>query len=142
AMVMGAYVDGADLITRYVGGEYLHREHQGDPSGRDPFVTVKTDKQREALKFLQEHFLNDKAFQFSPQLLRKLAADRWVHWGNEYALYTGVEYPLHQRILRIQQIVLDHVFDPEVLARIQNNSLKCEKDDQPLTIAEVFRCVT
>jgi hypothetical protein len=75
-------------------------------------------------------------------LLRKLAADRWVHWGNEYALYAGVEYPLHERILRIQQIVLDHVYDAEVLARIQNNSLKCDKEERPLTIAEVFRCMT
>jgi hypothetical protein len=34
------------------------------------------------------------------------------------------------------------VFDGEVLARIQNNSLKCDKGEQPLTIAEVFRCMT
>ncbi len=141
-MLMGQVGDAAYLITRFVGGEYMHRDHRGDPSGRDPFIPVKADRQREALGFLQEHFLTDKAFQFSPPLLRKLAADRWVHWGNEHALYAGVEYPLHQRILRIQQIVLDHVFDAEVLARIQNNSLKCDKDEQPLTIAEVFRCLT
>jgi hypothetical protein len=141
-MLTGQYGDAAYLISRYVGGEYMHRDHRGDPDGRDPFVPVKTAKQREALRFLQEHFLNDKAFHFSPQLLRKLAADRWVHWGNEQALFTDVEYPLHQRILRIQQVVLDHMFDPDVLVRIQNNSLKCDKDEQPITIAEVFRCLT
>jgi hypothetical protein len=141
-MLTGQYGDAAYLISRYVGGEYMHRDHRGDPDGRDPFVPVKADQQREALRFLQEHFLNDKAFHFSPQLLRKLAADRWVHWGNEQTLFTDVEYPLHQRILRIQQVVLDHMFDPDVLVRIQNNSLKCDKDEQPLTIAEVFRCLT
>ncbi|HLJ97281.1 MAG TPA: zinc-dependent metalloprotease, partial [Gemmataceae bacterium] len=141
-MLMRQYADAAELITRFVGGEYMYRDHRGDPDGRDPFVPVKVARQREALKFLQEHFLTDKAFHFSPQLLRKLAADRWVHWGNEYALYTDVEYPLHRRILQIQQIVLDHMFDPDVLGRIQNNSLKCDNGDQPLTIAEVFRCMT
>jgi hypothetical protein len=141
-MLTGQYGDAAYLISRFVGGEYMHRDHRGDPDGRDPFVPVKVAKQREALKFLQEHFLTDKAFQFSPQLLRKLAADRWVHWGNERALFADVEYPLHQRILRIQQVVLDHMFDADVLARIQNNSLKCDTDEQPLTIAEVFRCLT
>lgn len=138
----GQYGDAAYLISRFVGGEYMHRDHRGDPDGRDPFVPVKTAKQREALKFLQEHFLTDKVFQFSPQLLRKLAADRWVHWGNERAMFADVEYPLHERILRIQQVVLDHMFDADVLARIQNNSLKCDADDQSLTIAEVFRCMT
>jgi hypothetical protein len=141
-MLTGQYGDAAYLIARFVGGEYMHRDHRGDPDGRDPFVPVKSAKQREALKFLQEHFLTDKVFQFSPQLLRKLAADRWVHWGNERALFADVEYPLHQRILRIQQVVLDHLFDADVLARIQNNSLKCDPDEQPLTIAEVFRCMT
>jgi hypothetical protein len=141
-MLLGQYGDAAYLITRFVGGEYMHRDHRGDPSGRDPFVPVASAKQREALKCLQEHFLTDKAFQFPPELLRKLAADRWVHWGNERALFAGVEYPLHERVLQIQQIILDHMFDSEVLARIQNNSLKCDKSEDPLTIAEVFRCLT
>jgi hypothetical protein len=141
-MLTGQYGDAAYLISRYVGGEYMHRDHRGDPEGRDPFMPVKAAKQREALRFLQEHFLTDKVFQFSPELLRKLAADRWLHWGNEQTLFADVEYPLHQRILRIQQVVLDHMFDADVLVRIQNNSLKCDKDEQPLTIAEVFRCLT
>ena len=34
-----------------------------------PFVPVKGDKQREALKFLQEHILADETFQFPPEML-------------------------------------------------------------------------
>ena len=41
---------------------------------RDPLIPVKCEKQREALKFLQEHILSDRSFQFSPQLLRRLMA--------------------------------------------------------------------
>ena len=142
AMLLGQYGNGAHLVANFVGGEQMHRDHRGDPEARDPFVPVAAAKQREALKFLQEHIFTDKPFQFSPQLLRRLAADRWWHWGNEGTALSGVEYPLHDRILSIQRVALDHVFNPSVLSRIQNNGLKTEKEEQPLTIAEVFRSVT
>src|SRR6185437_3610652 len=120
----------------------MHRDHRDDPHARDPFYPVKGDKQREALKFLQEHILSDQHFQFSPRLLRHLGADRWMHWGNEGAAMSSVDYPLYQRILRIQRIVLGQVFNPAVLSRIQNNALKADKEEKPLTIAEVFRSAT
>jgi hypothetical protein len=136
------YGNGAHLTANFIGGEHMHRDHRNDPNARDPFVPVKADKQREALKFLQEHTLSDKHFKFSPRLLRRLGADRWMHWGNEGAAMGSVDYPLHQKILGIQRIVLGQVFNPSVLARIQNNALKTEKEEKPLTIAEVFRAVT
>jgi hypothetical protein len=140
-LLLGQYGDGAYLISRQIGGEVMHRDHRGDPAGRDPFVPVKAAKQREALKFLQEHILTDRPFQFPPQLLRRLAADRWVHWGSEGGL-GRVEYPLHERILAVQRIVLDHALAGDVLRRVQNNTLKADRDEQPLTVAEVFRGLT
>jgi hypothetical protein len=136
------YGNGAYLTAHFIGGEHMHRDHRDDPNARDPFVPVKAEKQREALKFLQEHILSDKHFQFSPRLLRHLGADRWMHWGNEMSAMSSVDFPLHQEILRIQRIVLGQVFNPSVLSRIQNNALKADKDEKPLTIAEVFRGVT
>src|SRR6185295_7620621 len=35
-----------------------------------------------------------------------------------------------------------HVFDPSVLSRIQNNALKADKNEKPLTLAEWFRGTT
>src|SRR5262249_2338282 len=140
-MLLFQYGDAAFLVSQFVGGEHAHRDHRGDPDGRDPFVPVKAAKQREALKFLQEHILTDRPFHFSPQLLRRLGADRWWHWGNDFAVYQGTDYPLHDRILRIQRIVLGQMLNPAVLARIQNNALKTEKEE-PLTVAEVFRSLT
>jgi hypothetical protein len=136
------YGNAAYLTVRFIGGEHAHRDHRDDPGARDPFVPVGADKQREALKFLQEHVLSEKHFQFSPRLLRRLGADRWLHWGNEMSAMVSVDFPLHERILNIQRIVLRHVFRPAVLSRVQNNAMKADKDDKPLTIAETFRCVT
>ncbi len=135
------YGNGAYLVASHLGGEHVHRDHRDDPGARDPFVPVKADKQREAIKFLSEHILSDRPFQFPPALLRKLAADRWLHWGNE-GVFGSVEYPLHDRILGIQRVVLGQVYDAGVLSRMQNNALKVDRDEKPVTIAEVFRGVT
>jgi hypothetical protein len=142
SILLNQYANAAHLVSNYVGGVHVHRDHRGDPNGRDPFVPVKGEKQREALKFLQDHILTDHSFQFSPQLLRRLAADRWSHWGNERVVMSGVEFPIHERILSIQRVVLGHVLDGATLRRIQNCALEVDKDDKPLTIAEVFRSLT
>jgi hypothetical protein len=139
-LVLRQYGDGAYLISRQIGGEYMHRDHKDDPGGRDPFVPVKAAKQREALKFLQEHILTERAFQFPPELLRRLAADRWRHWGADS--FGSVEYPLHERVHAVQRIVLDHALNGDVLRRIQNNAVMADKGEQPLTVAEVFRGLT
>jgi hypothetical protein len=138
-LLLRQFGDAAQLTVQHIGGEYVHRDHKEDPNARDPLVPVAGAKQREGLKFLQEHILSDKAFQFSPQLLRKLGVERWSHWDSGIS---SPDYSIHDRISRIQRIVLDHVFDPTVLRRIQNNSLKAEKDEQPLQLAEVFRSMT
>jgi hypothetical protein len=139
-LLLGQYGNSAYLVSSFVGAECLHRDHRGDPSARDPFTPITGAKQREALKFVQEHILTDKPFQFSPGLLRKLAADRWSHWGND-SMGT-VDFPIYDRILGIQKVVLRQVFDPAVMSRILNNTLKAEKDEQPLTLAELFRGVS
>ena len=122
-VVLREYGNGAHLISKFIGGVSMNRDHVGDPNGRDPFVVVPPQKQREALRFLEQHILTDRPFRFSPKLLRRLGSDRWVHWGSDGVFSNPVEYPVHERILAIQRVVLEHTFDPDVLSRIQNNAL-------------------
>ncbi len=144
AVLLREYGNGAFLISKFIGGVSMYRDHAGDPKGRDPFVVVPADKQRAALKFLQEHILTDRPFHFSPKLLRRLGSDRWVHWGSYNGVLGNVEYPVHERILAIQKVVLDHALDSSVLARIQDNALRQDSDARarPLAMAEVFRSLT
>jgi hypothetical protein len=111
---------------------------------RDPITPVPGAKQRDALKVVAEEVLSDKAFRFSPALLRKLASERWYHWGNEMLFYFGggVDYPVYQRILGIQKIVLGQCLDGGTLSRLQNQEIQAEPGTQPLTMAEVFRALT
>ena len=82
SILLSQYGNAAYLISKYVGGEHAYRDHRGDPKGRDPLVPVASAKQREALKFIQEHIFSDKPFQFPPELMRRLAVERWYHWGD------------------------------------------------------------
>src|SRR5205807_10661466 len=67
-VLLAQYGNAAYLIPKYVGGEHANRDHRGDPKGRDPLVPVASAKQRDALKFLQQHIFSDKQFQFPPDL--------------------------------------------------------------------------
>jgi hypothetical protein len=138
-MLLAQYGNGAYLMSKYVGGEHAHRDHRNDPKGRDPLVPVTADKQREALKFLRGHVFSDRPFQFPPDLLRKLAVNRWMHWGADYS---STDFPLYERILGIQRLAMNQMLSPSTLHRIQANALKAEKGAKPLTVAEVFRAVT
>jgi hypothetical protein len=135
------YGDGAFLTAQFVGGEYAHRDHKGDANARDPFVPVACAKQREALKFLQDRILTDKPFGFPPELLRKLAADRWMHWGNEQAFMGGVEFKLNDRVLGVQRVCLRELLSDRTLGRMQDLAAKADKDGC-ITIAEVMRTLT
>ncbi|WP_406698026.1 zinc-dependent metalloprotease [Singulisphaera sp. Ch08] len=110
----------------------------------DPITPVPGTKQREALKLVSEQILSDRAFQFSPALLRKLASERWYHWGNERLFYYGgsVEFPIYQHILGIQKIVLGQCLSANTLSRLQNQELQAEPKTESLTMAEVFRSLT
>ncbi|MFL5339876.1 MAG: zinc-dependent metalloprotease [Gemmataceae bacterium] len=142
SIMLRQYADAAALASYHVGGENYFRDHKGDANGRDPLVTVKPAKQREALKFLQAQIFSDKPFNFPPELLRKMAADRWIHWGNESTAMTGVEFPLNERVLAIQRVALNRLLAGGTLTRIQNSAAKADKEDAPLNLAEVFRALT
>jgi hypothetical protein len=138
-LLLRQYGDAAYLISKYIGGEHAYRDHREDPNGRDPLTPVAAAKQRQALRFLQEHIFSDKQFQFPPELLRRLAVERWSHWGSRAS---STDFPMHDRILGIQRLALNQLLSPGVLRRIQDNALKSGKDEQPLTVAEVFRSTT
>jgi hypothetical protein len=138
-MLLSQYGNGAYLISRYIGGEHAYRDHHNDPKGRDPLVPVNAAKQREALKFLEQMIFSDKAFNYPPELLRRLAVERWMHWGGSYA---STDFPLNDRILGIQKVALNQLLSAKVLERVQSNANKLDKDAKPLTIAEIFRAVS
>ena len=139
--LLNEYSRAMFLVSRYIGGQYHHRDHRGDPDGRLPFVPVPVDKQREALRFLKEHALSDSAFDFPPELLNSLAFNHWRHWGIRNRQPQRLDYPLHNSILNNQSQILERLFYPNVLARIQDTELKFDKANA-LTMPELFSEIT
>ena len=130
------------FASRYIGGQYHHRDHRGDENGRLPFVPVPAAKQREALEFLKEHALSDNAFDFSADLLNSLAVTRWSDWGSSSGSSTRLDYPVHQVILSNQTQILGRLFYPNVLGRIQDTELKFPEGEDAFTLPELFSGIT
>lgn len=138
--LLGYYGDAAHLGSAFIGGQSVSRHHKGDKDGLDPIVPIAGAKQRECLKYLVDELLSDKAFHFSPALLRRLGAERWYHWGHEGS--TAVDYPLLERVLDVQRIVLAHCLDSGTLGRLQNQELQADPGSDPLKMEEVFRMLS
>jgi hypothetical protein len=142
SILLNQWGDGATLASQYIGGQSVSRDHKADKDARDPIVPVAGEKQRECLKFITDAILSDSAFQYSPALLRRMGAERWMHWGSEWSDNPGVDISVLERILGIQKIVLGHCLNASTLARLENQQLQTDKGASPLRMEEVFRSLT
>jgi hypothetical protein len=137
---IGQFGNGAYLAAEYVGGQSVNRDFKGTDKARDPVTPTSGSRQREALKLLVDQILGDKAFHFSPGLLRKLITESWQ--DSRYYYFGGMDYPIYRMILNIQEIALDQCLDSSVLQRIQNQELQSDAGSNPIKIAEIFRSLS
>ena len=134
--VLGYYFNQALTISNYVGGRRFNRQRPGTPGGRLPFEPIPIEKQRQALAMVQDYVFAADALEFSPKLLNQLAPDRWRHWGN-FPLVFGLDYPIYDRILFLQSIVLSDLLSSDRLARIRDEEFKAVSGEA-LTLPELF----
>jgi hypothetical protein len=78
-----------------------------------------------------------KAFEFSPQLLNQLAPSRWSHWGAFPDLFE-LDYPISDRLLFLQQVVLRSLLSPIRLSRLQDLELKTDATEEVFKLPELF----
>lgn len=135
------YSVAAANLCKYIGGIYSHRDHIGDPAGRLPFEPVPAEKQREALQVISQRFFAPDAFQFSPDLLNKLAAENMPDFERTLWRRLRVDYPIHGIVQVLQAAVLFRLYDALVLQRLQDNELRFKKREKAFTMAEMFHSV-
>lgn len=130
------------LVTgsKFIGGIYHYRDHAGEANGRSTFVPVPADKQRAALGFLQRYAFSETAFNLSAEVLNKLAPDRLPGIDGIDGMYNTrrVDYPWHDSVLWLQRAVLNRLYEPVTLSRIQDNELRFEGTQKPFTMADLF----
>ena len=124
------------LSSKYIGGVYHYRSHVGDPGNRLPFQPVPAEKQKQALQLLRDNLFAPTAFQFKPQLLNKLETERFINFSNFTPSRQDV--PIHQAVLSLQRQVLDRIFLPMVLSRIQDSEVKVAEPAEAFTLGLLF----
>ena len=135
------YVRAVATGVKYIGGQYQYRDHVGDPNARAPFVPVTPAKQREALAFLNEYAFSENAFTVPQNVLSRFGANRWSHWGETNTFDGRIDYPLHERVLGAQTMLLAQVLHPFVFARIHDAEVKFGPS-AVLSIPELMRELT
>src|SRR5438128_3749378 len=134
------YGYGLMVSSKYIGGIYHVRDHAGDPHGRPPYTPVPAAKQREALEFLRTYAFSEKAFRLPPGALNKLAIERQP--GLDFIAYFTVQridFPWHDAVLNLQRNVLNRLYHPVLLARVQDNELRFARNEKSFTMADLFK---
>jgi len=127
------------LTSKYIGGVYHYRDHVGDPGNRLPFNPVPAAKQKEALELLRQHLFSPSAFQFSPQLLNKLASPRFTDFTDFAAnARRRFDVPIHDMVLSLQTAVLDRLYHPLVLSRILDSEGEVKAPDEAFSVGLLF----
>jgi hypothetical protein len=137
--IFSYYFQYARFLVNYIGGQSFNRYRGGDASDRLPFEPIALEQQRQALKLIQTYVFDESKFQFSPQLLNKLAPARWSTWGESPEILP-LEYPIYDRIFRFQSLILRDLLSPTRLSRLRNTELKT-KPGEALTIPELLNTV-
>jgi hypothetical protein len=126
-------------IPKYIGGIYHYRDHIGDPDGRLPFEPVSAAKQRETLEVISTEFFSSDAFKFSAELLNKLTFDRFPDFQGSSWRRERLDYPLHDTVISIQKMLLDHLYHPMLLSRMLDIEARYNGSEDRFTIAEMFQ---
>lgn len=134
-----AYSSAARVVPKFMGGIHHHLDHIGDPQGRIPFKPVPAEKQSEALQFLRENLFAAEAFSIPEHLLNKLQPERFPDFSGSVYQMKRIDYPLHDRVISIQNEVLNQLYDPVALSRLQDIELRYAPAEEKFTMADMFQ---
>ena len=139
--LFGQYAQAVVPAVKYIGGQYINRDHVGDPNARKPFVAVPRAKQREALTFLVDRVFNERAFALPQSVISQFGANRWLHWGTNLTWNGRIDYPFHEQVVGFQSAVLNQMLSPFRLSAIRDGETKFGQANV-VTIPELLDEVT
>lgn len=136
-MTLGLQTRAVAMMSGWLGGAFVNRDKKGDPGDRAPIAVVPVKEQREALQFTIENTFRDDAYGLTPDLLRRMTLDKWA--DNRSSVFEDPTWPVHDRIMGIQALVLTRLMNPGTLGRVYDNELMTPAKDDMVTIPEVLR---
>ncbi len=136
-MTLALQTRALTMMSGWLGGAFVHRTKKGDPGNRPPLAVVPVRDQRDALAFVLEHAFRDEAYGLTPALLRHLTLDKW--WDNLAAIFEDATWPIHDRILSVQAVVLTRLMNPDTLGRVFDNERMTPPEEDMITLPEILR---
>lgn len=139
--LMNEYARAVAPAIKYLGGQYINRDHAGDPEGRMPFENVPKAAQREALDYIVASVFTERAVAMPPAVLQRMGANRWFHFGSTTTFTGRLDYPYHEQVLGFQNGALGQLLNPFRLSRIRDGETKYGPGSV-ITIPELFSALT
>ena len=113
----------AQIVGRYIGGEYVSRAKRGDPHAALPLSPIPKSVQERAFKVLEANLFSANAWNFSPYLLRQTVTQyRYDDWNGNLPLRHDISVDLLAE--RYQMMTLIRMFNPVTLQRLDDMQFK------------------
>jgi hypothetical protein len=126
-------------ISRYIGGVYVERAFIGQvkQNAPDPFKPVPVEQQKIAMHVLEHCAFGPDAWKTSEDLLRHLQQQRR---GFEFR-DTGEDPKVHDRVLKLQRALLDHLLHANTQNRILDSALYGNTYTLPLMMHDLTQAI-
>jgi hypothetical protein len=113
----------AQIVGRYIGGEYVSRSKRGDPHAALPLSPIPKSVQERAFKVLESNLFSADAWNFSPTLLRQTVTQfRYDDWNGNFS--SRHDIAVEQIASRYQMATLARIFAPVTLQRLDDMQFK------------------
>ncbi|MGI9014387.1 MAG: zinc-dependent metalloprotease [Phycisphaerales bacterium] len=139
-ITLNEQMGAVSMMSNWIGGAHVYRDHKGDPNGRAPIEVVDPAKQRAALAFIINNMFNDEAFGLTPELLKHLTVQKWLD-GEAIGAFQDATWPVHDRIEAMQASAMTMVMNPSTLKRVYDNEFRIPAEQDALTLPEVLGSV-
>lgn len=126
-------------ISRYIGGVYVERAFVGQVKEHapDPFKPVPAEQQKAAMHALAECAFGPSAWKTSEDLLRHLQQQRR---GFEFRSI-GEDPKVHDRVLKLQRALLDHLLHTNTQNRILDSALYGNTYTLPVMMHDLTKAI-
>lgn len=113
----------AEIVSRYIGGEYVSRSKRGDSHAPMPLSAIPKSEQLRAFKVLEKNLFSADAWNFSPALLRQAVTQyRYDDWNGNLPLRHDIA--VEQLASRYQYLTISRMFMPVTLQRLDDMQFK------------------
>ncbi|MBE9108630.1 zinc-dependent metalloprotease [Nodosilinea sp. LEGE 07298] len=126
----------ATIIANYIGGQRFTRTDPWSSGGQAPFAPIAAAEQRRALDVLNQRVFAPDALTLSPELINRLAPDRWMDWGQD-PFVNRIDYPIYDRLLFTQAFTVSNLLDGYRLLRLRDSEFN-QPSGEAFTLAELF----